>query len=408
MPVRAEALADRRPLTPRRSWLSLRLSCFLAVFALSVSATTHAEPSDGRQAARPTAKPAAPKRAASKPKATSGSSSKRSASPRSGTPTAHAPNAATGTPAAHAPNAATGTSAAPADGASPTQATALSTVASPPLGASTNPAPPPAGKAGSSAKPQARTTHRSTARAAKPEVPRAYAQAVARWHTPTPGGRAPLDEAGQPMLALHSLNTRERFVFRSAGPFGGFATSDLDRIARLLREPSSGNQHPIEPRLVDIVYRIQRHFNAEEMRVVSAYRAPRGKRVSNHGRGRAIDVVVPGVRDEDVAAFVRGLGFCGVGIYPKSGFVHVDVRDRSYFWVDTSGPGRRHRERGILGDLARRSDAEARARGELPVAPFVVHTDVDGLLARTVVPATDDAELDDDHEDEDEASESSE
>jgi len=75
-----------------------------------------------------------------------------------------------------------------------------------------------------------------------------------------------------------------------------------------------------------------------------------------------MDFIVPGAADAEVAAFARTLGFVGVGIYPVSGFVHVDVRDRSYFWSDASGPGRRNRERGILGDVARASDREAVTR----------------------------------------------
>jgi hypothetical protein len=63
-----------------------------------------------------------------------------------------------------------------------------------------------------------------------------------------------------------------------------------------------------------------------------------------------------------------------------SGFVHVDVRDRSYFWSDVSGPGRRNRERGILGDVARSSDRDAAARGELPVSTCALSLDVDAAL----------------------------
>jgi hypothetical protein len=90
---------------------------------------------------------------------------------------------------------------------------------------------------------------------------------------------------------------------------------------------------------------------------------------------------MPGVADEDVAKFAREMGFVGVGTYPTSGFVHVDVRDRSYFWVDTSGPGRSRRERGVLGDLAAKSDAAARERGERSIGPFVIATNVESALA---------------------------
>jgi hypothetical protein len=163
---------------------------------------------------------------------------------------------------------------------------------------------------------------------------------------------------------------------------GSFSAHELDRAAHLLREPSSGNEHPIEPRVLDAVYRIQVHFDAQEIRIISGYRTPHGGG-SNHGKGRAIDVVVPGAADDDVAKFAREMGFMGVGIYPQSGFVHVDVRERSYFWVDSSGPGKRNRERGILGDVAARADAAALARGEHGLAALSVGNDVDALLLRS-------------------------
>ena len=131
------------------------------------------------------------------------------------------------------------------------------------------------------------------------------------------------------------------------------------------------------------MYRIQVRFGAEEVRIVSGYRTPRRGKLSNHGRGRAVDLVVPGASDEEVAKFAREQGFVGVGVYPVSGFVHVDVRERSYFWVDTSGPGKRSRTRGILADLAARSDARALARGDRSVAPFTLSDDVDAAIAKT-------------------------
>jgi hypothetical protein len=138
------------------------------------------------------------------------------------------------------------------------------------------------------------------------------------------------------------------------------------------------------------VYRVQTHFNAQEVRVISGYRTPAAiasTHGSNHGRGRAIDIVVPGATDEDVAKLVRDMGFTGVGTYPVSGFVHVDVRDRSYFWVDTSGPGGKNRERGTLADVAARADRDATARGDKGVPVPVIGADVDALLGGGVVVA---------------------
>jgi uncharacterized protein YcbK (DUF882 family) len=241
-----------------------------------------------------------------------------------------------------------------------------------------------------------------TAHARRPP-PQVYKQYVTRWHEPREDeDGAPVDGRGRAKLVLVSLNTNDRVELEAASDHGGFAASDLDRAAFVLRESATGNEHPVEPRLLDVVYRIQRHFDAQEIRIVSGYRTPHGRHASNHGRGRAIDIVVPGAKDQEVAKFAREVGFVGVGIYPTSGFVHVDVRDRSYFWVDASGPGRRNRERGILGDLAAKSDAAALARGEHGIAPFSVGEDVDATLAH---PHSHDAPAgaEDDDDDDDEA-----
>ncbi len=233
----------------------------------------------------------------------------------------------------------------------------------------------------------------STAKATAPR----YAASVRDWHT-APAAPPPVDQAtGRPLLAVVSLNTRDRIELLPASDKGGFSAHDLDRLSYVLRDSSSGNQHPIEPRLVDLVYRIQTHFHAPELRVISAYRTPRRGGTSNHGRGRAIDMIVPGTSDQELAKYAREQGFSGVGIYPASGFVHVDVRDRSWFWVDSSGPGRKNRARGVLGDIAKKSDEAALARGDKPIAPFAIGNDVDAWLrARPAASAPPAAEEDED------------
>jgi uncharacterized protein YcbK (DUF882 family) len=231
----------------------------------------------------------------------------------------------------------------------------------------------------------------------RPAAP-SYPTMVRTWHAPSPDASAtpPVDEQGHPLLVLRALNTTEKTSLAAAGETGGFAASDLDRAALVLRDVATGARHPVEPRLLDLVFRVQAHFAAEEIRVLSGYRLPGRRGASNHGKGRAMDFVVPGASDADVAAFARGLGFVGVGIYPVSGFVHVDVRDRSYFWSDSSGPGKKNRERGILGGLARSSDADAARRGEVAGATCALQYDVDAALRSCV---SRDATGDDDDED---------
>jgi uncharacterized protein YcbK (DUF882 family) len=188
----------------------------------------------------------------------------------------------------------------------------------------------------------------------------------------------PRDAHGRPMLSLRSINRGDSLAIE-ANAEGTFASVDLDRAAHFLRA-MGGDEHPVDSRTLALVYRIQAHFAVPEIRVVSGYRPPKPGSHSNHGRGRAVDLIVPGIVDEEVARFVREIGFVGVGVYPRSQFVHVDIRPRSYFWVDDSGPHKHSRERGILGGLAASSDAEAQARHQPAIEPFAIGTDVDAAL----------------------------
>jgi uncharacterized protein YcbK (DUF882 family) len=206
---------------------------------------------------------------------------------------------------------------------------------------------------------------------------RVYHDMVLRWHQPTPGRQAPLDGSGRPKLVLVSLNSGESLELPARSDEGGFPVASLERASWLLRDLRAGLTHPVEPALLDRVYQAQRHFQAQEVRVVSSYRSPGARGSGNHGRGRAMDLVLPGVSDKDLAAWAQRLGFGGVGTYPNAGYCHLDVRPASHFWVDRSGPGQRGREVPVLKDLARQADTDARRRGKLPVAYLIPSSRVD-------------------------------
>ena len=188
-----------------------------------------------------------------------------------------------------------------------------------------------------------------------------YAEMKRGWHTPPTDGPG-LTPEGRTLLVLEVLNTEERLELAPVRDDGGWTEDDLERASHALRDPRNNLEKPIEPRVLDLAYRVQVHFQAKALRVVSAYR--RG--VSKHGRGRAIDIVVPGARDDEVARFARSFGFVGVGLYPRSGFVHLDTRPRSYFWVDSSGPGQKSRIAQVYGKVGEEADARALDRGEIP------------------------------------------
>jgi uncharacterized protein YcbK (DUF882 family) len=199
-----------------------------------------------------------------------------------------------------------------------------------------------------------------------------------RWHNPSAVPAARFTSDGRFVLRLRSLNGLGSAEVTPERQDGGFDEAQRAEVARVLGDRRTGTHAPIDRRLIDVIFQIARHFEVGQVNVVSGFR--RDSRRSNHSLGRAADIVLPGVSDEAVAAYARDIGFLGVGVYPVSGFVHVDVRTRSYYWVDRSGPGRtasrsrrsRRRRRGggmheVHGDQAHEADLRARALGVTPL-----------------------------------------
>ena len=60
-----------------------------------------------------------------------------------------------------------------------------------------------------------------------------------------------------------------------------------------------------------------------------------GAKNSYHVKGQAADLHTNGkVKLEELAKFFEGIGCQGIIVYPNSGFVHIDTRDKKYFAVD--------------------------------------------------------------------------
>jgi hypothetical protein len=167
-----------------------------------------------------------------------------------------------------------------------------------------------------------------------------------------------------PALVLMAVNGGDTEVLVPQRDDGGFSAADLRRAAVAFSQQSPGKVHSLAPRLLDLVYRSMRHFEARVVRVVSGFRRDRAG--SRHTQGRAVDMRIEGVTNDRLAEYVRKFGFVGVGFYPKSGFVHLDVRDASYFWIDDSAPGHPNHLVPVLAAEARKADNEARDRGETP------------------------------------------
>lgn len=122
---------------------------------------------------------------------------------------------------------------------------------------------------------------------------------------------------------------------------------------------------PLPTRLVQLVFRASYHFGGARVVIISATRkGSHGK----HGSGEAIDFQLEGVRAATLAAWLRTLPRAGVGIYtnPKTQYVHLDVRDRSYHWIDASPPGVSWREKLLPDPKQATRDAAYDAQNDLP------------------------------------------
>jgi uncharacterized protein YcbK (DUF882 family) len=159
----------------------------------------------------------------------------------------------------------------------------------------------------------------------------------------------PAPPAGAPALRkkgmLHLARGTETLHITVVDKKKRLLSAALPEISRLLRYPS-GEVRPIEPRLVRLLAEVSDHFDGREIIVVSGFRPYSPTQYtphSNHNVGKAVDFMVRGVANETVRDFCRTLRNVGVGYYPNSSFVHLDVRTKNGYWVDYAGSGQRPR-----------------------------------------------------------------
>ena len=124
---------------------------------------------------------------------------------------------------------------------------------------------------------------------------------------------------------------------------GAYQAGCLAQVSRLLRDFRTGEVHPIDPRLLDILYRLQALADrGAAFEVISGYRSPRTNAAlrkassgvatqSLHMQGRAIDVRLAGFPTRSLRELALSLGSGGVGYYAREDFLHLDTgRPRSW------------------------------------------------------------------------------
>jgi len=173
--------------------------------------------------------------------------------------------------------------------------------------------------------------------------------------------------AGLPSLLFRNQSTGQSESVRlydDAGQVDEREAARLDALLADTRDPKNSATITLDRRTLQLAVRAALHFHVNEVQVVSAYRKPGRRREGPHASGKAIDFKLPGVPARKLASYLRTLPRVGVGVYthPKTSFVHLDDRERSFHWLDASPPGRTWRELSLGGGagLIKRDAAYAR------------------------------------------------
>jgi len=143
-------------------------------------------------------------------------------------------------------------------------------------------------------------------------------------------------EAAERRLGFLNLHTGEKLDL----PYwieGDYLPESLAEINRVLRDHRTGAVAAIDIQLLDLLDRVKAALGtAQPFQVISGYRSPASNsllatnssgvaRRSLHMEGKAIDISIPGVPLADLRRAGLMLKGGGVGYYPGSNFVHLDV-----------------------------------------------------------------------------------
>jgi LysM repeat protein len=158
------------------------------------------------------------------------------------------------------------------------------------------------------------------------------------------------DEDGSSKFGAHKLprvGLRKGYLdlFTYSSHFHGFAVDKKGKVTPVAETEVSklfgavGPRPATDPQLIKLLAKVSDKFGSRPIRIVSGYRTRSFFQDSRHKLSRAVDFSIPGVDNVVVRDYLRTLPAAGVGYYPNSSFVHLDVRDTPTYWVDFAGPG---------------------------------------------------------------------
>ena len=137
-------------------------------------------------------------------------------------------------------------------------------------------------------------------------------------------------------VVLHNLHTGDRFdeVYWEKG---AYVPDALAAAQHALRDWRNGAEHFMDPKLFDLLHSISQKLETKApFQIISGYRSPETNAAmharsagvasnSQHTLGKATDIRIEGVELGNLHKAAMSLKGGGVGLYPVSNFVHVDV-----------------------------------------------------------------------------------
>jgi len=146
----------------------------------------------------------------------------------------------------------------------------------------------------------------------------------------------PVVEAAPKWVSLYNTHTAEKLqaVYWENGTY---VPDALEALNKVLRDHRTGEVAPMNVQLFDLLTDIHRKTETKTaFQIISGYRSPASNRLlaersgevakrSLHMDGKAMDIYLEDVALDHLRAAALDLKRGGVGYYPGSRFVHVDV-----------------------------------------------------------------------------------
>ena len=139
-------------------------------------------------------------------------------------------------------------------------------------------------------------------------------------------------------LKFHHAHTGEKFSFDYSPET--YTASVRKAFEYFLRDFRTGEVHPIDQRLLDVLAKIQHSCNRHSCyEVISGFRSAKTNELlrktndgvakkSYHMQGRAVDIRLKGLNIKTLRDLAVKHNAGGVGFYPKSDFVHIDTGNK--------------------------------------------------------------------------------